>query len=100
MTKMAGDISSWFWNPDIWLPPNVDWDNFTEHKVLNNTVIEPLCKVHWPVVPHPHGPGGDGHQKGGGEEDIQAYRYQNGNKGQQKKTACEEWCFRKGIQSI
>ena len=38
---MAADISSWFWNPDIWLPPNVDWDNFTEHKVLNNTVIEP-----------------------------------------------------------
>eukprot|EP00092_Neocalanus_flemingeri_P033830 GFUD01036788.1.p1 GENE.GFUD01036788.1~~GFUD01036788.1.p1 ORF type:complete len:363 (-),score=88.20 GFUD01036788.1:37-1125(-) len=23
-------MSSWFWNPDIWLPPNVTWDSFDE----------------------------------------------------------------------
>ena len=34
-------LFSWFWNPDIWLPPNVTWDSFKEQKVLNNTVIEP-----------------------------------------------------------
>jgi hypothetical protein len=41
MPTLADDISSWFWNPDIWLPPNVTWDNFKEPNVLNNTAIEP-----------------------------------------------------------
>ena len=38
---MPADISSWFWNPAIWLPPNVTWEHFEEASLLNNTVIEP-----------------------------------------------------------
>eukprot|EP00092_Neocalanus_flemingeri_P016011 GFUD01017330.1.p1 GENE.GFUD01017330.1~~GFUD01017330.1.p1 ORF type:complete len:371 (+),score=80.29 GFUD01017330.1:434-1546(+) len=30
MSSHGPGISSWFWNPDIWLPPNVTWDSFDE----------------------------------------------------------------------
>ena len=41
MPSISGDISSWFWSPSIWLPPNITWENFKEPSVLNNTVIQP-----------------------------------------------------------
>jgi len=41
MGSLSNDISLWFWNPDIWLPPNITWSTFKEPKVLNDTVIEP-----------------------------------------------------------
>jgi len=43
--KMSGvgselsELSTWFWNPDIWLPPNISWDTFKEEKVLNSTTV-------------------------------------------------------------
>ena len=33
------ELSTWFWNPDIWLPPNISWDTFKEEKVLNSTTV-------------------------------------------------------------
>ena len=39
MTGIGSEISTWFWNPDIWLPPNVDWDTFKEEKVINSTTV-------------------------------------------------------------
>ena len=33
----SSDFSAWFWNPEIWLPPNVTWESFQE-------------------TPHPHDP--------------------------------------------
>ena len=39
MTRFGSDLSTWFWNPDVWLPPNVDWDTFKEEKVINSTVV-------------------------------------------------------------
>ena len=32
MTPYFSEISSWFWNPDIWLPSNVTWVSFKEQK--------------------------------------------------------------------
>ena len=39
MNRFGSELSTWFWNPDIWLPPNVDWDTFKEEKVINSTVV-------------------------------------------------------------
>ena len=41
MDHLGSDFSGWFWNPDIWLPPNVDWETFKEEKVINQTIIKP-----------------------------------------------------------
>ena len=42
MEGRGSDLSTWFWNPDIWLPPNVDWNTFKEEKIINSTrVIKP-----------------------------------------------------------
>ena len=35
-------ISAWFWNPDIWLPPNVTWESFQETPQDNNLNRETL----------------------------------------------------------
>ena len=29
-------ISAWFWNPEIWLPPNVTWKDFQEEGPLSD----------------------------------------------------------------
>ena len=39
MSSVGSELSAWFWNPDIWLPPNVSWDTFKEEKVINSTVV-------------------------------------------------------------
>ena len=39
MNSFGNEFSTWFWNPDIWLPPNVDWDTFKEEKVINSTTV-------------------------------------------------------------
>ena len=39
MAGIGSELSTWFWNPDIWLPPNVDWDTFKEEKVINSTIV-------------------------------------------------------------
>ena len=39
MNSFGNELSTWFWNPDIWLPPNVDWDTFKEEKVINSTTV-------------------------------------------------------------
>ena len=31
----------WFWDPDIWLPPNVTWESFDTSQVVKEAVIEP-----------------------------------------------------------
>ena len=41
MPSISGDISSWFWSPSIWLPPNITWENFKKPSMLNNTAIQP-----------------------------------------------------------
>ena len=28
--------SAWFWNPNIWLPPNVTWESFQEEASAEN----------------------------------------------------------------
>ena len=40
---MAGQqftISRWFWNPDIWLPPNVTWESFEIEVTLHNCYLQ------------------------------------------------------------
>ena len=31
-TVTAGGIGSWFWNDDIWLPPNVTWSDLQSNE--------------------------------------------------------------------
>ena len=39
---MMRGAAKWFWNPDIWLPPNVTWESFDETRVVKEgSVIEP-----------------------------------------------------------
>lgn len=33
------DLSSWFWSDNFWLPPNVTWATFDEHKLANSPEI-------------------------------------------------------------
>ena len=39
MEGLGSHLSTWFWNPDIWLPPNIDWNTFKEEKIINSTVV-------------------------------------------------------------
>ena len=39
MEGIGSHLSMWFWNPDIWLPPNVDWNTFKEEKIINSTIV-------------------------------------------------------------
>ena len=39
MESLGSHLSMWFWNPDIWLPPNVDWNTFKEEKIINSTIV-------------------------------------------------------------
>ena len=42
MAGMMRGAAKWFWNPDIWLPPNVTWESFDETRVVKEgSVIEP-----------------------------------------------------------
>ena len=41
MSTILGETSAMFWNPNIWLPPNITWQNFSEETVLNDRVILP-----------------------------------------------------------
>jgi hypothetical protein len=36
-----GAPAQWFWNSDVWLPPNVTWDSFKESKVVQDSILEP-----------------------------------------------------------
>ena len=38
---MSSGFTSWFWNPDFWLPPNVTWDSFKQPEVVNEAFVEP-----------------------------------------------------------
>jgi len=41
MSEIMRGVAQWFWNPEVWLPPNVTWDSFNEPKVTKDTVVEP-----------------------------------------------------------
>ena len=43
-------ISAWFWNPDIWLPPNVTWESFQESPAERNINREASWKTHFHIV--------------------------------------------------
>ena len=45
-------LSKWFWNPSIWLPPNVTWQNFEESQ-NQNIVPEDLAQFSdlWYTLP-------------------------------------------------
>ena len=32
---------SWFWNADVWLPPNITWDTFKEQHLVNEELLGP-----------------------------------------------------------
>jgi len=34
---MNPQSASWFWNPDVWLPPNVTWDSFKDTEFVKET---------------------------------------------------------------
>ena len=36
---MTMEFSKWFWNPNIWLPPNVTWDTFNDTNILKNDIV-------------------------------------------------------------
>ena len=40
-------ISAWFWNPDIWLPPNVTWESFQESPAERNINREASWKTYY-----------------------------------------------------
>lgn len=41
MGSLVQGAAQWFWNPDVWLPPNVTWDSFNEAKVVQDSRLEP-----------------------------------------------------------
>jgi ceramide synthetase len=42
LATVARDVAAWFWNSDVWLPPNVTWDSFNEEQIVKEKiVIEP-----------------------------------------------------------
>lgn len=43
-------ISAWFWNPDIWLPPNVTWESFQETPAERNINREASWKTYFHKV--------------------------------------------------
>ncbi|XP_023341201.1 ceramide synthase 6, partial [Eurytemora carolleeae] len=41
MGSYMQDMAQWFWDPDVWLPPNVTWDSFNQPKQVNDSLLEP-----------------------------------------------------------
>jgi len=41
MADIMHDVSQWFWDPDVWLPPNITWDSFNQPKVVKDNVLDP-----------------------------------------------------------
>ena len=41
MAGLVRGAASWFWDPDIWLPPNVTWESFDTTQVVKEAVIQP-----------------------------------------------------------
>jgi len=41
MSHLAMEASQWFWNSDIWLPPNVTWDSFHSPQTVRDAVLQP-----------------------------------------------------------
>ena len=37
MAPYFSEISSWFWNPDVWLPSNITWGTFSEQEIGKET---------------------------------------------------------------
>jgi len=40
MAGMVRGASQWFWDPDIWLPPNVTWESFNSQQVVKEMLVE------------------------------------------------------------
>jgi len=41
MAGVIRDVSQWFWDPEVWLPPNVTWDSFNHQQVIKDNILEP-----------------------------------------------------------
>ena len=41
MAGLVRGAAHWFWDPDIWLPPNVTWESFDTSQVVKEAVIQP-----------------------------------------------------------
>ena len=41
MAGLVRGAAQWFWDPDIWLPPNVTWESFDTTRVVKEAVIQP-----------------------------------------------------------
>jgi len=41
MSSLLSSAFSWFWNDDVWLPPNITWDSFKEPHLVNEEVVRP-----------------------------------------------------------
>jgi len=41
MAGLVRGAAHWFWDPDIWLPPNVTWESFDTTQVVKEAVIQP-----------------------------------------------------------
>ena len=39
---MGRTLSEWFWNPDIWLPPNVTWADIKSNETVKYAEFEDL----------------------------------------------------------
>ena len=40
MAGMVHGASQWFWDPAIWLPPNVTWESFNSQQVVKEMLVE------------------------------------------------------------
>jgi len=41
MASLVNGAATWFWSPDVWLPPNVTWDSFKQARVVNEELLQP-----------------------------------------------------------
>ena len=114
MVELVKDACQWFWNDDVWLPPNVTWDSFHSQQVEQEAVLhwQPVCagggrggppagglrQVRGPPVPDTSGAGGDGGQALCGALVLQAPGAGSGSEGQEATKTCGEPCVREGLQ--
>ena len=39
---MSETLSEWFWNPDVWLPPNITWADIKSNETVKYAEFEDL----------------------------------------------------------
>ena len=42
-------LTKWFWNEDIWLPPNVTWSDLEHHDTRDGVAVPKFSDLWYPI---------------------------------------------------